>query len=101
MFSLFRVNVLIAINSIKTQLLRTILTVVIIGIGIWALVGILSSVEAMENSISGNFATMGSNTFNIQRYDFNLQRQGGEREKVNPIISTASKNPTNLLPSGT
>ena len=87
MFSLFRVNVLIAINSIKTQLLRTILTVVIIGIGIWALVGILSSVEAMENSISGNFATMGSNTFNIQRYDFNLQRQGGEREKVNPIIS--------------
>jgi putative ABC transport system permease protein len=30
---------------------------------------------------------MGSNTFNIQRYDFNLQRQGGEREKVNPIIS--------------
>jgi putative ABC transport system permease protein len=87
MLSLFRVNVLIAINSIKTQLLRTILTVVIIGIGIWALVGILSSVEAMENSISGNFATMGSNTFNIQRYDFNLQRQGGEREKVNPIIS--------------
>jgi putative ABC transport system permease protein len=87
MFSLFRVNVLIAINSIKTQLLRTILTVVIIGIGIWALVGILSSVEAMENSISVNFATMGSNTFNIQRYDFNLQRQGGEREKVNPIIS--------------
>tara|TARA_B110000444_G_scaffold256348_1_gene292522 strand:+ start:11181 stop:12419 length:1239 start_codon:yes stop_codon:yes gene_type:complete len=87
MFSLFRVNVLIAINSIKTQLLRTILTVVIIGIGIWALVGILSSVEAMENSISGNFATMGSNTFNIQRYDFNVQRRGGEREKVNPIIS--------------
>lgn len=87
MFSLFRVNVLIAINSIKTQLLRTILTVVIIGIGIWALVGILSSVEAMENSISGNFATMGSNTFNIQRYNFNVQRQGGEREKVNPIIS--------------
>jgi putative ABC transport system permease protein len=87
MFSLFRVNVLIAINSIKTQLLRTILTVVIIGIGIWALVGVLSSVEAMENSISGNFATMGSNTFNIQRYDFNVQRRGGEREKVNPIIS--------------
>ena len=87
MFSLFRVNVLIAINSIKTQLLRTILTVVIIGTGIWALVGILSSVEAMENSISGNFATMGSNTFNIQRYNFNVQRRGGEREKVNPIIS--------------
>ena len=87
MFSLFRVNVQIALNSIKTQLLRTILTVVIIGIGIWALVGILSAVKAMENSISGSFASMGSNTFNIQRYDFNVQRRGGEREKVNPIIS--------------
>ena len=87
MFSLFRVNVQIALNSIKTQLLRTILTVVIIAIGIWALVGILSAVKAMENSISGSFASMGSNTFNIQRYDFNIQRRGGEREKVNPIIS--------------
>ena len=87
MFSLFRVNVHIALNSIKTQLLRTILTVVIIGIGIWSLVGILSAVKAMENSISGSFASMGSNTFNIQRYDFNVQRSGGEREKVNSIIS--------------
>jgi len=87
MFSLFRVNVQIALNSIKTQLLRTILTVVIIAIGIWALVGILSAVKAMENSISGSFASMGSNTFNIQRYDFNIQRGGGERKKVNPIIS--------------
>ncbi len=87
MFSLFRVNVQIALNSIKTQLLRTILTVVIIGIGIWALVGILSAVQAMEDSISGSFASMGSNTFNIQRYDFEVQRHGGKREKVNPIIS--------------
>ena len=87
MFSLFRVNVQIAFNSIKTQLLRTILTVVIIGIGIWSLVGILSAVEAMEKSISGSFTSMGSNTFNIQRNNFNIQRRGGERKKVNPIIS--------------
>jgi putative ABC transport system permease protein len=63
------------------------LTIVIIGIGIWALVGILSAVKALENTISTNFASMGSNTFNIQRYDFEVQRHGGEREKVNPIIS--------------
>ncbi len=87
MFSLFLVNVQIALNSIKTQLLRTILTVVIIGIGIWALVGILSAVKALENSISSNFASMGANTFNIQRYNFGVQRHGGKREKINPIIS--------------
>jgi len=87
MFSLFRVNVQIALSSIKTQLLRTILTIVIIGIGIWALVGILSAVKAMETTISGSFASMGSNTFNIQRYNFGVQTHGGAREKVNPIIS--------------
>ncbi len=88
MFSLFRENVRIALDSIKSQLLRTILTIVIIGIGIWALVGILSAVAALENTISGNFASMGANTFNIQQYEFSGQsRNGGEREKINPIIS--------------
>ena len=31
---------------------------------------------------------MGSNTFNIQRYEFEVSRHGGsEREKINPIIN--------------
>lgn len=88
MFGLFRENVRIALDSIKAQLLRTILTIVIIAIGIWALVGILSAVKLLENTISSNFASMGSNTFNIQQYEFSTQnRGGGEREKINPIIS--------------
>ncbi|NND63447.1 MAG: FtsX-like permease family protein [Flavobacteriaceae bacterium] len=87
MFGLFRENVRIALNSIKTQLLKTILTMVIISLGIMALVGTLSGVDAMEKDFGGNFDTMGSNTFNIQRYEFSIQRRGGEREKINPIIS--------------
>jgi putative ABC transport system permease protein len=87
MFSLFRENLRIALDSIKTQLLRTILTIVIMGIGIWSLVGILSAVKALETNIAGNFASMGSNTFNIERYEFNLNRGGrGERKKINPVI---------------
>ncbi len=87
MFGLFRENVRIALSSIKAQLLKTILTVVIISLGIMALVGTLSGVDAMESNFGGNFDTMGSNTFNIQRYEFSIQRGGGEREKINPIIS--------------
>ncbi|MAZ72852.1 MAG: ABC transporter permease [Flavobacteriaceae bacterium] len=88
MFSLFRENILIALDSIKSQLLRTILTIIIIGIGIWALVGILSAVKALENTISGDFASMGANTFNIQRYEFQVNsNRGGEKKKINPIIS--------------
>lgn len=88
MFSLFRENIRIALESIKGQLLRTILTIVIIGIGIWALVGILSAVTALESTISSNFASMGANTFSLRQYEFTVQSSGsGEREKINPIIS--------------
>lgn len=88
MFSLLRENIRIAWDSIKTQPLRTILTVLIIAIGITALVGILSAVAALENTISSDFSSMGANTFNIQRYDFRRQNFGQQQqEKVNPVIS--------------
>ena len=88
MFKLFRENVRIALGSIRTQLLRTILTVLIIAIGITALVGILTVVSALENTISSDFASMGANTFNVNQYDNTVRRRGGEeREIINPIIS--------------
>lgn len=88
MVGLVRENIKIALGSIKTQLLRTILTVLIIAIGITALVGILTVVSALENTLSKDFASMGANTFTINQYD-NLSRTrgGDEREKINPIIS--------------
>lgn len=86
MFSLFRENVRIAMESIRGQILRTILTVVIMAIGIWALVGILSAVKALESTISSDFASMGANTFSIQRYEFEVQGLS-ERTKVHPVIS--------------
>ena len=85
---LFRENVKIALGSIRTQLLRTILTVVIIAIGITALVGILTVVAAFENNLNSTFASMGSNTFNINQYQNTLRGDGGnEIEKINPIIT--------------
>jgi putative ABC transport system permease protein len=88
MLKLFKENIRIAFGSIKTQLLRTILTVLIIAIGITALVGILTVVTALENTISTNFASMGANTFNINQYENTVKNRGGnEREIINPIIS--------------
>lgn len=88
---LFRENVRIALDSIRTQLLRTVLTVLIIAIGITALVGILTLVAALENTLSGNFASMGANTFNIEQYDQSVQIGKGNRnqrrEVDNPIIT--------------
>jgi putative ABC transport system permease protein len=88
MFKLFKENVRIALGSIRTQLLRTILTILIIAIGIMALVCILTVVAALENTISNKFSSMGSNTFNINQYEFKTHMNGGpDREVVNPIIS--------------
>ena len=88
MLKLFKENIRIAFGSIRTQLLRTILTVMIIAIGITALVAILTVVSALENTLSSDFASMGANTFNINQYESNSRRRGGgEREIINPIIS--------------
>lgn len=87
-FGILTENIKIALGSIRTQLLRTILTVIIIAIGITALVAILTVVSAFENNLTSTFASMGSNTFNISRYQNTLRGEGGnEVEKINPIIS--------------
>lgn len=90
MKGVFRENIKIAFGSIRTQLLRTILTVIIISIGIMALVGILASVSIIENSLNSSFTSMGANTFTINQYELTIRighGPGGEREKINPIIS--------------
>ena len=88
MFKLTLENIRIALGSIRTQLLRTILTILIIAIGITALVGILTVVSALKNTLSTNFASMGSNTFNITQYETSTRRRGGGViDKINPIIT--------------
>ncbi len=57
----------IAIQALRAQLLRAILTALIIAIGITALVGMLTATSVMESSISGQFNSMGANTFTIQQ----------------------------------
>ncbi len=90
MKGVFKENIKIAFGSIRTQLLRTILTVIIISFGIMALVGILASVSIIENSINTSFTSMGSNTFTISQYGLRIRINGnnmGEKEQINPIIS--------------
>lgn len=88
MVGLFKENTKIALDSIRSQALRTSLTVMIIAIGIWALVGVLTLVNALENSLLSNFASMGANTFSISQYDFSSEiNQNDAEQKINPIIS--------------
>jgi putative ABC transport system permease protein len=92
MKGVFRENIKIAFGSIKTQLLRTVLTVIIISFGIMALVGILASVSIIDNSLNSKFTLMGSNSFSINQYASSIRIVRGndfgvKRDKINPIIS--------------
>lgn len=63
----------IALQSIKSQALRTILTALIIAIGITALVGILTAIDVIKGTLTGQFALLGANTFTIQNRSPNIR----------------------------
>jgi len=56
-----------ALTAIKANLLRTLLTALIIAIGITSLVGILTAIDGIQNSVDENMAEMGSRSFEIKR----------------------------------
>lgn len=88
MASLAVENIKIALSSIKGQLLRTILTVLIIAVGITALVGILTAIDAIKQSISSNFTRMGANTFTVRNKGYNVRvGKKGQKAKVYPNIT--------------
>lgn len=77
-----------AIKSIRSQFLRTVLTVLIIAVGIMALVGILTSIDAMKGSISENFSSMGANSFSIRSRGMSVHiGKRGKKAKRFPRIS--------------
>ncbi len=79
-------NIKISWQSIKSQLLRTILTVIIIAIGITALVGSLTAVNALSANLSSAFSEMGANNFTIIREKRSFQRHN-RHKRTNPKIS--------------
>ena len=82
MASVIKENIRISLGSIRAQLLRTTLTVLIISIGIMALVGILTAIDAIKSSINSNFTNMGANTFTIRNREMKLRiGQNGKKPR--------------------
>lgn len=69
----FSENLKISLGSIRSNLLRTILTVLIIAVGITALVGILTAIDSIKKSITKEFTFMGANTFTITSRGMRVQ----------------------------
>jgi len=73
MASLVRENISISLRAIRSQKLRTALTMLIISIGILSLVGTLTAIDAIKDSISSNFTRMGANTFTIRNKEMTVR----------------------------
>ncbi len=74
-------NVRISFESIRSHMLRTVLTIAIIGFGIMALVGILTAIDSIKYFLNENFSMMGANTFTIRNREMNV-RIGGRRNNA-------------------
>src|SRR6476646_3359994 len=83
----------LAYRTVRSNKLRTGITVAIIAFGIMALIGIITAIEAMNSSLKESFSTMGANGFTIsfrERFRFNnnnndatVQKRGKKQKKSN------------------
>ena len=74
-------NIREGLNSIKGNKLRTILTASVIAIGISSLVGILTAIDAMKESVEDSFSNLGSKKFTI--IDKRVRgSSGGKKSKI-------------------
>jgi len=77
----YKENIRLALESIKSNRLRTMLTALIIAIGLMALVGILTTLDAVKKSMTDAFSSMGANSFTIRNRGTGIRIGSGKRPK--------------------
>jgi putative ABC transport system permease protein len=69
-------NFKISLLSIRSHMLRTSLTILIIAFGIMAIVGILTSIDSIKSSITSSFSRLGANGFSIRNREMRVMGGG-------------------------
>ena len=72
----------LAFRTVRSNKLRTVLTVSIIAFGIMALVGIITAIKAMNQKFSESFSTMGANAFTVRFKDRDIRFGGGNNREI-------------------
>ncbi len=78
-------------KNISGNKLRTGITVIIIALGIFALILIITCIKAASNSLTTSFSTMGANSFSLRFKDRNVRIGGGGRQKDNKKTSKSQR----------
>ena len=90
----FRENIREGIKSIKQNTLRTVLTGLIIAIGITSLVGMLTAVDGIKSKIESSLSGLGANNFDVDSRSSGRRSFNGKRES--PIRPLNSMKPSAL-----
>uniref|UniRef100_UPI0040474033 ABC transporter permease n=1 Tax=Roseivirga sp. TaxID=1964215 RepID=UPI0040474033 len=77
----FAENIREGIRSIKSNVLRTVLTGLIIAIGITSLVGMLTAVDGIKSEIDSSLSNLGANSFDIDSRTSGRRNNNGVRER--------------------
>lgn len=82
----YRDSLSLSWTNIKGNKLRSAITIMIIALGIFALILIITAIKAASNSLTSSFSTMGANAFSIRYKERNIRfgggGGGGDREKT-------------------
>ncbi len=78
-------------RNISGNKLRTAITVVIMALGIFALILIITAIKAASNSLTSSFSTMGANSFSIRYKERNIRMGGGRQSTVTKSSKTKLK----------
>jgi len=76
----YKDSLVLSWKNIKGNKLRTAITVIIIALGIFALILIITAIQAASNSLTSSFSTMGANSFSIRYKERNFRFGGGRSE---------------------
>ncbi len=80
-------NIREGLRSVRANLLRSIITAMIITLGITALVGVLTAVDGIKASILKSLSSLGANNFNIRSKTNRGGSTQGVAEKTYPLIT--------------
>lgn len=96
----------LAFQTVRSNKLRSGITIAIIAFGIMALIGIITAIDAMNGSLRSSFSTMGANGFTIAfkeriRFGNNNQsvksKKGGRRQKKSNLDKPISMTEAELF----
>ncbi|MEO7991770.1 MAG: ABC transporter permease [Chryseolinea sp.] len=79
-------NIKEGLRSVQANMLRSVLTALIVAIGITSLVGIFTAIDGIETTVNESFASLGVNTFDIQSYNNRRGNNDGKVEKSYPPL---------------